>query len=71
MRIEDATISDLLAEVRKRTGMGFGGRSAKKIRKEVKKLQVELAQDLKAWIQHLGFLARLMLALKIVARRKW
>ena len=71
MDIKDATISELLAEVKKRTGLGIGGRAAKKIRKEVRKMQGELAQDLKAWIKGKSFPERFALGYRIIVGRKW
>jgi hypothetical protein len=69
--LKEATISDLLAEVKSRTGASIGGRAAKKIRKEVRKLQGELSQDLKAWIRRKGFPERCALAYKIIVGRNW
>lgn len=47
------------------------GKLAKKLRKEVEKMQYTLAADLKGWIKALSLRKRLSLAFKIIFRKEW
>lgn len=49
----------------------MSGKSAKKLRREVKKLQGTLASDLKGWLYVLPLADRIWIAARIIFRRKW
>jgi ABC-type Na+ transport system ATPase subunit NatA len=44
---------------------------SKKVRREVKRLQLKLASDLKTWINSQGFKKRFGIAMKIIFKKEW
>jgi mRNA-degrading endonuclease RelE of RelBE toxin-antitoxin system len=44
---------------------------AKKVRREVKKLEQKIASEFKDWTQSLGIKGRVILAFCIIFKRKW
>jgi len=49
----------------------MSGRIAKKIRREVKEMRLNLASDLKTWLAELPFYRRFVIGYKIFVGRKW